>query len=69
MSEIEKMKNRKELQKTIKLILENNPVDTWEFPVVLSLCEGIGKPEFRIMIERSSPDHFVDAEGQKWVKA
>jgi hypothetical protein len=49
--------------------LENNLEDKIEFPCELTFCEGMGEPVFKISIEKSQEDHFVDEKGQKWVRA
>lgn len=66
---METIKSKRTLHSKIKQILENNLEDKIEFPCELTFCEGMGEPVFKISIEKSQEDHFVDEKGQKWVRA
>jgi hypothetical protein len=63
------MKSKRTLYSKIKQILENSAEDAIVFPQVLTFCEGMGEPIFKISIEKNEEDHFIDEKGQKWVKA
>lgn len=54
-----------QLKRVVKDCIENN---TLPFPVILSYCQGIGFPNFKITIEKTDVDFFVDSNGAKWTK-
>ncbi len=66
---METIKQKSKLYREIKNVLESHSEDNVVFPLVISFCEGMGEPEFRIMIEKTQADFYVDEKGQKWVKA
>jgi hypothetical protein len=64
------IKSKKKLHGEIKTILEGHiDFQTITFPQVLTFCEGMGEPLFKITIEKNEHDFFIDEKGQKWVKA
>ncbi len=40
-----------------------------EFPIEFILSQGMEFPDYKITIIAIEKDHFIDANGQKWVKA
>lgn len=40
-----------------------------KFPVEITFSKGIEHPKFKIRIEESNEDFFIDASGTKWIKA
>lgn len=40
-----------------------------QFPRVISYCESLGQPTFKITIEKIDEDIFIDENGCKWVKS
>ncbi len=62
------IKSKKTLHSNIKQILENNAEDSFEFPQIMTYCEGMGEPIFKITIDKGAEDFFIDEKGQKWVK-
>jgi hypothetical protein len=39
-----------------------------KFPIVLHFNQGMEFPEFKITIEKTDVDTYIDAKGQKWKK-
>ena len=66
---METIKSKRILHSKIKKILQNSPEDNLDFPQILSYCEGMGQPIFKISVDKIQEDFFVDDKGQKWVKA
>jgi len=66
---MEVIKGKQILNRRIKEIIWDEPESNLTFPQVLTYCEGMGKPLFKITIEKNQEDFFVDEKGQKWVKA
>lgn len=63
------IQSKRTLHSILKECLEDAPEDKIVFPKVLKYCEGMGDPVFKITIEKHTEDYFIDAKGQKWVKA
>lgn len=63
------IKSKKTLHSLIKETLESCPEDNIKFPRAFTYCEGIGQPIFKLTIEKTEEDFFIDEKGQKWVKA
>lgn len=40
-----------------------------DFPIELILCQGMEFPEYKVRIEVVEKDHYIDSNGQKWVKS
>lgn len=66
---METIKSKRVLHGRIKKFLENLPEENITFPQFLTFSEGIGTPTFKLTIEKSEDDFFVDDKGVKWVKA
>lgn len=66
---METIKSKRTLHSKIKQMIEDVPEDLITFPQTLSFCEGMGEPIFKITIDKTAEDHFIDEKGQKWVKA
>jgi hypothetical protein len=62
------IKQKSKLYRYIKSIIEGMLLDS-EFPLIFTYCEGKGKPVFTFTVARKQEDHFIDENGQKWVKA
>lgn len=65
---MEQLTQKSKLYRKIRELIEFTQEDG-VFPATLSYCEGAGKPVFTFTIERKQEDHFIDKNGQKWVKA
>lgn len=63
---MEPIKKKSELNKQISNLVEGSESS---FPFTFSYCEGLGKPLFTFTVDRKQEDHFIDENGQKWVKA
>jgi NAD-dependent SIR2 family protein deacetylase len=66
---MEIIKGKQILNRRIKEVIWDDPESNISFPQVLTYCEGMGEPLFKITIEKHHEDFFVDEKGQKWVKA
>lgn len=59
-----KFKKISELTRGIKKILQEDG----EFPKELVLDQGMEFNEYRIKIEIAERDHYIDSNGDKWIK-
>lgn len=65
---METIKQRSELYRLIKSIIKIK-MEEGAYPTTFTYCEGRGKPLFTFTVDRKQEDHFIDENGQKWVKA
>lgn len=62
-----KVNKLSELKKTIGQLI--NDVNSRDFPKAITFNRGIEFPKYKITIEELEEDFFIDAKGNKWVKA
>jgi hypothetical protein len=64
---MEPIKKRSELYQKIRNLVEG--IEEVPYPTIIEYCEGIGKPLFTFTVVKKQEDHFIDKNGQKWIKA
>jgi hypothetical protein len=66
---MEPINQKRKLYRKIKTLMEETTEEKSEFPCSFTYCEGTGKPMYTFNIDRKQLDHFIDENGQKWIKA